>query len=379
MGFKLDNISTPDKKKPRTEGSSLQELLQKDIELFGRPFSNKVREDFYTELSVLLQAGITLREALELIREGQKKEKLKTFYSGIVTQLVAGQSFASTVEGLSEFTPYEAHSIRIGEESGTLTEILKELGDFYARKNEQKRNLINALTYPIIILVTAVLVVVFMLRLVVPMFQDIFRQNQVDLPWITEWVIGVSEFLGRYGLWIVLAIVALLVSRRWLFKDPRIKRFRDYGILRIPAAGGFVKAVYLAQFTRAMSLLTASRVPMLNGIELASEMIAFAPLREALDGVKADILQGKSLSESMKSYPLFDPKMVSLVRVAEETNQTEFIFQRLNEQYSISVQQKSKLLSTLLEPLIILIVGILVGVILISMYLPMFRLGSVLG
>ena len=108
-------------------------------------------------------------------------------------------------------------------------------------------------------------------------------------------------------------------------------------------------------------------------------MIEFTPLKEALDRVSDRILRGADLSEALSEHPIFDKKMIALVKVAEETNQTAYIFERLHEQYSIEVQQRSKLLSTLLEPIIILIVGVVVGLILIAMYLPMFKLGSVLG
>ncbi|BFP40658.1 type II secretion system F family protein [Flavobacteriaceae bacterium GF1] len=378
MGFKLDNIATGTvggkaKTKPSVD------IWKKEIHWFGSLFSNKKKEDFYTELGVLLKAGITLKEALELIQKGQKKEKLADFFEGLTEHLVSGRSFSESIRQKKEFTEYEYHSIKIGEESGTLAEITDELGNFFAKKNEQRRNLINALTYPIIILVTAILVVLFMLRLVVPMFQDIFEQNNVELPWITKVVVSASDFLQSYGLWFLLVVLAIIFSRRLLRNNVSVKRMRDRILLRIPYVGTFIKAVYLAQFTRALSLLTASRLPMLNSIELAGKMIDFIPLKDALAEVNQKILQGKSLSQSLKDNTLFDSKMVSLVKVAEETNQTEYIFERLNSQYSIEVQQRSKLLSTLLEPMIILVVGIFVGVILIAMYLPMFKLGSVLG
>ena len=378
MGFKLDNIATGTvgekaKDKPNAD------IWKKEIHWFGSLFSNKKKEDFYTELSVLLKAGITLKEALELIQKGQKKEKLADFFGGLTEHLISGQSFSESIRKKKEFTEYEYHSIKIGEESGTLAEITDELGNFFAKKNEQRRNLINALTYPIIILVTAILVVLFMLRLVVPMFQDIFKQNNVELPWITKVVVSASDFLQSYGWWFLLVVLAIIFSRRLLRNNVSVKRLRDRVLLRIPYVGTFIKAVYLAQFTRALSLLTASRLPMLNSIELAGKMIDFIPLKDALTEVNQKILQGKSLSQSLKDNTLFDSKMVSLVKVAEETNQTEYIFERLNSQYSIEVQQRSKLLSTLLEPMIILVVGIFVGVILIAMYLPMFKLGSVLG
>ena len=218
-----------------------------------------------------------------------------------------------------------------------------------------------------------------MLRMVVPMFQDIFKQNNVDLPWITEFIVAVSDFIKDYGWWVVFIIIGMLLLRKVLFGNDRFKRKLDYLLMKVPYLGSFFKAVYLAQFTRAISLLTASKVPVLNSIELAGKMISFYPLQDALEVVSAKILQGESLSNSLKGNKVFSNKMISMVKVAEETNQTEFMFERLNQQYSVEVQQKSKLLSTLLEPMIILVVGVCVGVILVAMYLPMFKLGSVLG
>src|SRR5690606_16593415 len=128
-----------------------------------------------------------------------------------------------------------------------------------------------------------------------------------------------------------------------------------------------------------LTLLTASKVPVVKSIQLVKQMIDFYPLKEALKEGELDLLKGNSLSESLSNQKLFDKKMIALVKVAEETNQNEYIFQRLNNQYNSKVEQSSKLLSTIMEPVIILIIGVLVGVILISMYLPMFKLSSVLG
>ena len=375
MAFKLDNIPKQSAKK----GVSLSELLQKDVVLFSKPFSNKQKEDFYTELAVLLQAGITLKEGLSLIVENQKKKELRELLNFIVDGLVSGQHFSEVLKGRKEFTEYEYHSLHIGEETGTLPKICEELGKFYARKNEQRRNLINAMTYPIIILVTAGAVVVFMLRMVVPMFQDIFKQNNVELPGITKVIISASDFLGSYG-WIVLILVFfLVVFRKFYINLSWYKKYKDNFVLKIPFFGDFVKLIYTAQFTKAVGLLTSSKVPIINSIQLVKKMIDFHPLQVALDEVEYGVMQGENLSQSLKKSELFDSKMISLVKVAEETNKMEFIFNRLSHQYNIQIQQKSKMLATVLEPIIILVVGVLVGVILIAMYLPMFKLSTVLG
>jgi len=377
-GFKLEQTINTNLPKANKQ-DAFTKLMQKEVTLYGSFFNNKKKEHFYTELSVLLKAGIHLREALQLMSEMQKKEKLRDFFLAIVEDLDSGQSFSEILMARKDFTEYEYYSVQIGEESGNLIKILEELGLFFTKKNEQRRSLINAMTYPIIILSTAVLVVVFMLRMVVPMFEDIFRQNNVELPAITLWIIAVSNFIESYGLTVLLLFGSLIALRKVIFKNPKIQRWKDYFLLRIPYVGQFIRSVYLAQFTQAVALLTSSKVPMLNSLQMVKRMIIFHPLQDALAEMEKSIMQGSSLHESIKGHKIFDHKMASLVKVAEETNQTEYIFERLNKQYALEVEQKSKLLSTIMEPLIIIIIGLFVGIILVSMYLPMFKLSSVLG
>ena len=377
MGFQLENIQK--EKKRNTERSDKTSFLQKEITLFGNSFSNKIKEDFYTELSVLLKAGITLKDSLELIQNALKKKSHQDKLGVISNAIVSGLSLSDAIKTQKEFTDYEYYSLKIGEETGTLTQVTEQLGAFYARKNEQRRNLTSALTYPIIILTTALLVVVFMLQFVVPMFQDIFAQQKVELPAITKVIIYASKFMKSYAWLLLLIVLALIFSRAFFNKKLWFKKFKDRFILKLPFIGDFVRTVYLSQFTQAVSLLTASKVPVVNSIQLVKQMIDFYPLQNALETVEQDILKGHSLSDSLKPHKLFDAKMIALVKVAEETNQNEFIFERLNMQYNTQVQQRSKLLSTIMEPIIIMIVGVLVGVILIAMYLPMFKLSSVLG
>ncbi|WP_034045140.1 type II secretion system F family protein [Wocania ichthyoenteri] len=377
MAFHLDNIAkqAPTKKETNNNLS----FLKREIIFFKNTFSNKTKEDFYTELGVLLKAGVSLKEGLELIENSQKKKQNKDVLNKIGLDVVSGQSLSDALSKNDQFTSYEYYSIKIGEETGTLARVSEQLGSFFSRKNEQRRNLISALTYPVIILSTAVLVVVFMLNYVVPMFQDIFKQQGVELPTITKFIIKVSEFMQSYGLILLFIIIAIIASQSFLNKKKRFKQLKDKFILKLPFIGNFVKTVYLSQFTQAVSLLTASKVPVVNSIQLVKQMINFYPLQHALEIVEQHILKGELLSKSLSQHNLFDDKMIALVKVAEETNQTEFIFDRLNMQYNTQVQQQSKMLSTIMEPFIILIVGVLVGVILIAMYLPMFKLSSVMG
>jgi len=378
MAFNLDNISNS-KKVDKIKEVDNTSFLKKEITFLSKSFNSKVKESFYAELSVLLNAGITLKKGLDLIANSEKKEKNKDILNAISTSIVSGQSLSEAIKNQKEFTEYEYYSLKIGEETGTLNEVTRQLGDFFSRKNEQRRALISALTYPIIILSTAVLVLVFMLQFVVPMFKDIFKQQNVELPAITKFIVAASDFMQAYWWLLLLLLLLPFVFKSLLSKKEWFNKLKDTIVLKTPILGKFTKTVYLSQFTQAVSLLTASKVPVINSIQLVKEMIPFYPLKEALTIVEENILKGKSLSESMTKHSFFDEKMIAMVKVAEETNQNEFIFQRLNTQYNAQVQQRSKMVSTILEPFIILFVGIIVGVILIAMYLPMFKLSSVLG
>ncbi|WP_269225698.1 type II secretion system F family protein [Flavobacterium eburneipallidum] len=378
MAFKLENI--PNKSSvSHNKPSSLEELLKMEIVLFGERFNNKKKQAFYQELSVLLKAGITFKEGLTLIVDSLKKNADKELIQSILNDVINGKPFSEALLASKSFTEYEFYSLQIGEETGTTAQVCQELGVFYERKNEQKRIIIAALTYPSIVLTTAVVVVVFMLSYVVPMFQDIFRQNNVELPVLTKAIVKLSAWTKSYGVYGLLLLVGMLFAGR-LFKDNiKYRTGLHYFILKIPILGAFITKVYLAQFTQAVALLTTAKVPLLNSIQMVKKMIRFVPLQDALEKVENSILKGNSLSVSLKENALFDNRIISLVKVAEETNQTEYVFQQLSEQYNQEVVQQSKVMTTVLEPLIILFVGVLVAVLLVAMYLPMFQLSSAIG
>ena len=377
MGFKLDNIQHKEVKK--STGSSIENLLKTEIILFGSGFSNKKKQDLYMELAVLLNAGITIKEALSLITESFKKKADRELLENITLQVVEGKPFSEALFSSKYFTEYEYFSLKIGEETGTTAQVCKELGAFFERKNEQKRIVISALTYPGIVLSTAVLVVLFMLNFVVPMFQDIFKQNNMELPILTRIIIQMSGFTQAYGWLLFVFVAGLIVTGRFLKDNYLYRKQTHYLLLKVPVLGPFINKVYLTQFTQAVTLLTSSKVPILNSIQMVKKMIRFVPLQEALEKVESGIMKGYTLNESLKESKLFDNRIISLVKVAEETNQTEYIFNQLNIQYSQEVTQQSKTMATVLEPLIIVFVGVLVAVLLVAMYLPMFQLSSAIG
>ncbi|MCK5677015.1 MAG: type II secretion system F family protein [Flavobacteriaceae bacterium] len=376
MAFKLKNIENHKKEEASIQRKS---ILQKEITFLNSSFNNKIKEAFYSELSVLLNAGISLKESFTLIIEQQKKAKNKSILNDILSNIIKGESFSDAVKKQKDFSEYEYYSLKIGEETGTLIKVTEELGKFFNRRNEQKKNVMNAISYPIIVFTTAFLSVLFMLKYVVPMFADIFKQNGVELPWITKLIITFSKGLEKYFWLIVIIGIALLFIKRLLKKNIHYKKITTGFILKIPFFGELVRKMYLAQFTQAIALLTSAKIPVLNSLQLTKKMIDYYPLQFTLESVEKSVLSGKSLSISLKPYPIFDNKMISLIKVAEESNRMEYVFDKLTTQYNDEIQYKSKMLSTVLEPLIIIVLGAIVAIILIAMYLPMFKLSTVMG
>jgi len=377
MAFKLNNIDETESK--RDIGLELENLLKKEITLFGKTFSSKMKYEFYNELGVLLQAGITIKDTLQLIKENQKKNHHKVLIEEILNKVINGVPFSEAVFASKQFSEYEYYSIKIGEETGTLAKVCKSLAVFFERKNEQKRIIISALTYPCIVLSTALLVVIFMLTYVVPMFQDIFNQNKIELPFLTKVIISFSKTIKFYGGYLFIVVIILFFLIKYMLLNDNIKSVFHNLILKTPVVGKFITKIYLAQFTQAITLLTTAKIPILNSIQLVKNMIEFIPLKHSLQKVEDSILKGNLLSQSLVGNTMFDDRIISLVKVAEETNQTEFVFNQLNEQYNSEVVQQSKLIATVIEPFIIIVVGLIVGLLLVALYLPMFKLSTVIS
>jgi|TARA_R110002020_G_scaffold103640_3_gene242849 type IV pilus assembly protein PilC len=375
MGLKI----SANKNKHQTATEKKKTILDQDIHLFGSKFSNSIKEDFYSELSILLQSGINLQRSLQLISEIQKKDKISKIIQEIEHSIVNGVPFSEALKKRKEFSSYEHKAILIGEQTGELPRIIEDLRKYFNRKNELKRQITSSLAYPITVLILAVVVVWFMLRYVVPMFVDIFQQNKVDLPWLTSQIVNISDFFNAHSWSILIVLILIILLYRYISKKDLYHRVIGSLQLKIPVFGDYIRKIYLIQFTQAMTLLTFSKVPIVDALILARKMIRFHPLEQSLIAIEKDIISGIRMDHSFAKHTLYDRKMIALLQVAEETNQTEFIFQKLYDQYSTELKYKGQLMTTTLNFLLTLVVGLIVAVILIAMYLPMFRLSSIIG
>lgn len=376
MGVKLDNIEIKkgDNKSYLNE-ISFTKFLNKDISI-SKSFSDKKKFRFYKDLSLLVSAGLDLRRSLELAIEGEKNLKTQTIYREIVTLIINGLTFSESLKKVKVFSEYEYYSIKIGEESGTITTILNDLAKFYESRIEFKRKMISTFSYPIIVLFTALLAIVFMLNFIVPIFEDAFKRFGGELPYLTQQVLALSDFIQDYGFLILLILTSIVVFFYSQRKKSWFKSNLSVWLIRIPIIGEIALKTHLARFSHSMSLLIRVNNPLVSSISLIRKMTRFYLLEIALVEIEKDIMNGYLLHQAMEKHNFFPKRMTSLIKVAEEVNKLETVFTQIQIQYEDETQESSKTIGSLLEPFLIIFIGFFVGLILIAMYLPLFELGS---
>ena len=374
------DVSRYEKKKAvslavKTDGG-LVAFLNRDISFGSKELNDKKKEYLYLELSSLLLAGINLKSSFELITTGLSNEKDKELYRNIQDVVLKGVTFSQALQQTGRFSLYEVFSLQIGEETGKLVEVLQDLAKFYQNKIKQRRKIVSALTYPCVVMSTSLAAVFFMLKFVVPMFGDVFKRFGGHLPWITEKIIGISTAMEnnfwRFIILVILVTIFILRTR----KTEQFRRIASQVLLRLPVIGNMIQKIYLARFCNSMRLLINAKLPLLRAIALIRQMISFYPIESSLQKVENDIMNGQSLHQSLQQFGIYPAKMIQLVKIGEETNQLDYFFGKISDQYIEEVEHQTATLSSIMEPLIVIFLGLIVGVIMISMYLPLFQMSN---
>jgi type IV pilus assembly protein PilC len=358
---------------------SWSDLLTKEISFQSQSLNNKVKEKFYSEFNTLLSAGIDFRTALEIMENDYTSKKIKSIFIELRKNVVNGKSLSTSMENSGHFTPFEFNSMAIGEETGRLQDQLKELAVFFAQKLKQKRQIVSALTYPAIVLSVAMGAIVFMLNYLVPMFDDIFKRFGGNLPAITQAIIFASDWVGRYLIYILVFFISIVFFAWSQKKKVYYKKTVSFILLKTPFIGKLILRIHLAQFSNSMQLLLNSSIPLVKALDLTQKMISFYPIQITINPIQKDIVQGMPLHVCLKKYSIYPAKMVSIIKVAEETNTLGMSFQRMMKQYQEEVQHQTSMINTALEPVIIVVLGLVIAIILIGMYLPLFQVNTLMN
>lgn len=368
------DLSTYKKETVQTKGFSMDSQLQ-----FKKKFSDKKKEIFYRELGMLLKSGVDFKKALEILSQQTKNKFEKDIIQQIKEKVVEGKSIYEAMMTSGHFSPYEYYSIQIGEETRKLEEVLTELQKFFNRKIQMKRQIISVLTYPCIVLAVTFLVLYFMLTKVVPMFSSVFKQFGSELPKSTQYIIKISNNSGILFTITAIIIVGLGVMHYSMKGKDNYRSFTSSLVLKIPYFGNLIRKIYISRFCQSMNLLITSKTTLISSLSLTSKMIGFYPIENSIENIKEDITRGASLSESLRKHDVYEDKMVSMIEVAEQVNQLDVMFERLSEQYNEDISHQTKMIGVILEPMIIIVIGLVVGIIMISMYAPMFDLSKIIS
>jgi type IV pilus assembly protein PilC len=356
--------------------SEQQSILQREIRL-GKVFPDKAKDGFYTEFHSLLDSGIDMQRALQLLVDEQENKRIRQVLEEVLQNLVSGSTLSDALRNSGHFVAYEYQSIRIGEETGRLREVLHHLGKYFGDKVRLRRQLIGVFTYPAFVILITIGVLYFMLNSVVPMFEDVFKQFGQELPFLTQKIIWLSRYFSSFLMFFLLALAALVIYGFTQRKEIWFRSLTGNLLLRIPVFGGLIEKVFLARMCQSLALLLSSKTPLMKSLELVEEMIGFYPIEAALNDVRIGVRKGESLYVGMSRHAIFNKRMVSLTKIAEEINQLDLTYDRLAKQYQEEIEFRTKIIGTIIEPAIIVLVGLIVGVIMVSMYLPMFNLSNV--
>lgn len=333
------------------------------------------KRTFFSQLQTLIRSGLSFSRAFELIIEGAKTKE-KALYVRIFDEVVSGKELWRSLEADKAFTELDRSVVRIGEETGRLVDVLEFLTDYYQKREEQKRMVTSALSYPIITLSIAVIVLVFMLLVVVPMFEQVYARMGGELPTITRQIIGMSESAPAVLGIMVLLGLSMYGVRHMLGSSDKYQSITSGIVMRLPLVSGLIRKYQVSRFSRILHLMVSSDVPILQALYLMRGIITFYPYRQSIEEVCRMIEKGQTLTGGMDKYEnLYGKRFLVLLKVGEETNSIEQMLLTQANDTNAELEHEIKQLNNIVEPLLILCIGIIVAFVLIAMYMPMFKLG----
>jgi general secretion pathway protein F len=325
---------------------------------------------FSTELATMLKAGLALDGALRVLIAMSSRPALVTLLQGLLDDVKAGQPFSRALaKHPQHFSDFFVSMVRSGEASGQLGSVIERLVEHMERLRELRDNVLSATIYPSILLVVAVLSVIAMLGFVVPQFETLFKGMGDALPLPTRIIMLAGGTLRGYGLVLLAALVVLIWLGRLWWRTPAALQWRQRNLLRLPWLGTVLMRYELTLFARSLGTLLGNGVPLLSALRIATETVSNLRVRAALEGIPASVKSGGKMADAMASTGVFEPLALNLVRVGEETGRLGSMLLELARVFNREVETSIKRGLTLLEPLLILGLGLILAAIIVSLML----------
>jgi type IV pilus assembly protein PilC len=347
-----------------------------NLPTFGGGVNSKELAIFTRQFSVMIDAGLPLVQCLEILASQQENKTFQKVLTGVRGSVEGGSTLSSAMKQYPKvYDPLYSNMVEAGETGGILDTILQRLSTYIEKNVKLKAAVKSALIYPVGVLSIAGLVITLLLWKVVPIFATLFAGLGVDLPLPTKIVIGLSHFIGSiFGLLIFVGIGAGIFGLKVWYGTPGGRYALDATVLRIPVIGILMRKIAVARFTRTLGTLISSGVPILEGLDITAKTSGNAVVEKALTKVRRSLEEGKSLTEPLKESEVFPGMVTQMIAVGEQTGAMDAMLQKIADFYEDEVDVAVKDLLTALEPIMIVFLGVIVGGVVVSMYLPLFSL-----
>ncbi len=347
-----------------------------NLPTFGGGVSAKELAIFTRQFSVMIDAGLPLVQCLEILASQQENKTFQKVLVGTRSAVEGGATLSAAMRQFPKvFDALYVNMVEAGETGGILDTILQRLSMYIEKNVKLQRAVKSALVYPVGVLTVAGGVIILLLWKVVPIFATLFAGLGVDLPLPTKIVIALSHFIGSiFGLLILVGMGAGIFGLKVWYGTPKGRYAIDATILRLPILGLLMRKIAVARFTRTLGTLIASGVPILEGLDITAKTSGNAVVERSLQRVRKSVEEGKSLTEPLKDSEVFPGMVTQMIAVGEQTGAMDAMLQKIADFYEEEVDAAVKDLLTALEPVMIVFLGLVVGGVVISMYLPLFSL-----
>jgi type IV pilus assembly protein PilC len=354
-------------RKPRAPGFSLARfgggVKDKDLAIYTRQFSTMV------------DAGLPIAQCLAILGEQSESPTLRGVTTKIAREVEGGATLGDSFRRFPKtFDDLFINMIQVGESGGVLDVVLQRLSGYIEKAAALKRKVKSAMVYPLTIISVAVLVIIFMMTFVIPTFAQMFKSMGAQLPLPTRIVLWISEFTQRYVLLIIAGIVAFIFAIRKYYSTEGGSMTIDSLMLKVPVVGMLIRKVAVARFTRTLGTLISSGVPILEALRITARSAGNRVVERAVLQARAAVTAGRTLTEPLKASPVFPPMVVHMISVGENTGALDQMLGKIADFYDDEVDTAVSALTSLLEPLMIVFLGVIVGGLVVAMYLPIFRM-----
>ena len=349
---------------------------------FGRAKSVKVKDMsiFTRQFSTMINAGLPIVQCLDILGKQTENETLKKSVQQVMLDVEGGSTLAESLSKHPKvFSDLYANMVDAGETGGILDIILSRLAVYLEKADALQRKVKSAMTYPTIVATVAIGATVFMLMFVIPVFAKMFQDFGGTLPAPTRIVMGISVFLRNY--WWALAgfIIGAVFLYKQARKNPKMAYKMDGMLLKSPVIGDVLRKGSVARFTRTLGTLVGSGVPILQGLDITARTAGNLVIQKAVESTRDSISQGDTISEPLRKSQVFPPMVVQMIAVGEQTGALDEMLGKIADFYDDEVDTAVEQLTSIIEPIMIVFMGVIVGGMLVAMYLPMFKMASVMS